>query len=51
MDLAIESNPVDGVAYSNRGNILSELGRYEEAVVCYNKAITIDPLYAEPMVI
>lgn len=47
IDLAIECNPQNGVAHSNRGNILVELGRSEEALLAYENAINLQPSYAE----
>ncbi|QWD90887.1 tetratricopeptide repeat protein [Polynucleobacter sp. MWH-Braz-FAM2G] len=47
IDLAIECNPQNGVAHSNRGNILIELGRSEEALLAYENAINLQPSYAE----
>jgi tetratricopeptide (TPR) repeat protein len=29
-----------------KGNILANLGRYEEAIKCYDKAIELNPNYA-----
>ena len=34
-------------AYNNKGIALSDLGRKEEAIVCYDKAIEINPQYAD----
>ena len=47
IDQALILNPKNGVAYSNKGNILKELGRYEEALSNYDKAIEMIPSYAE----
>lgn len=47
VDLTLEANPQNGIAHSNRGNILIELGRQEEALSCYQKAIALEPGYAE----
>ena len=33
-------------AYSNRGNALPDLGRLEQSVVSYNRAIALQPDYA-----
>lgn len=47
VDLALEVRPQNGIAYSNRGNILTQLGRHQEALSCYEKAIALEPGYAE----
>jgi len=47
IDQAIFYAPLNGVAHSNRGNILKELHRYEEALCSYEKAIELMPDYAE----
>jgi predicted O-linked N-acetylglucosamine transferase (SPINDLY family) len=47
IDLSIASNPENGISYSNRGNVLAQLGRHEEALTCYEKAIALLPNYAE----
>lgn len=47
IDRAISVSPQNGLAYSNRGNVLTELTRYEEALACYVKAIALQPEYAE----
>ena len=39
--------PNNGVAHSNRGNILKELGKYEEALMALDRAIELAPDYAE----
>jgi tetratricopeptide (TPR) repeat protein len=44
---AIAIAPLDGVAHSNKGNILKELGRYEEALSSYEESIRLLPAYAE----
>lgn len=38
-------NPRYEVAWNNRGNALARLGRYEEALRCYERALTLDPGY------
>ncbi|QWD81746.1 tetratricopeptide repeat protein [Polynucleobacter sp. MWH-S4W17] len=47
IDESIELSPTNGVAYSNRGNILKELFRHEEAIIALDKAISLAPDYAE----
>ena len=44
---AIEINPKNAAAYSNRGLALNELKRVEEAITSYDKAIAIKPDFAE----
>jgi len=38
-----ELDPKDAVAWHNRGLALDELGRYEEAIRCYDTALGINP--------
>ncbi len=40
-------NPQDAEAWNNKGNVLGDLGRYEEALAAYDKATGIDPQYAK----
>ena len=47
IDLVLEIDPENALAFSNQGNILNELKRYEEALECYEKAIRYQPHYAE----
>lgn len=47
IDQTIQWAPDYAVAHSNRGNILKELGRFEEALAALDLAITLDPSYAE----
>lgn len=47
IDCVIKITPDNGVAHSNRGNILNELRRHEEALACYERAIGLEPKYAE----
>jgi len=35
----------DAETWYKKGNALSELGKYQEAIVCYDKAIEINPIY------
>lgn len=43
----IDIAPNYGIAYSNKGNLLKELGRYSEAFDCFDKAIDLAPDYPE----
>jgi len=47
IDETIKLVPDYAVAHSNRGNILKELGRYEEALVALDLAIGLEASYAE----
>ncbi|MDP6597225.1 MAG: tetratricopeptide repeat protein [Candidatus Poribacteria bacterium] len=42
-DLVIEFQPDCAEAYSNRGNVLKELGQLEAAADSYNQAIELQP--------
>lgn len=44
---AIDVDGRNAIAYSNKGNILQNLGLNSEAVNAYHKAIRLDPTYAE----
>lgn len=44
---AIQINPKVAGFYSNRGNALKDLQRYEEAVASYDKAVGLKPDFAE----
>jgi tetratricopeptide (TPR) repeat protein len=33
------------LAFNIKGNILYKLGKYKEAIECYNRAIEIEPLF------
>lgn len=47
IEKSILINRWNGIAYSNKGNILLDLGRPTEAVEAYKTAIKISPNYAE----
>ena len=42
---AIKKNPIDAAYHCNLGNALHELGRLDEAVASYRKALGINPNY------
>ena len=42
-DQAIDIDPMDFIAWNNKGNALVKLGFYKEAIKAYNRAIEIDP--------
>lgn len=41
------SSALDASDCNNKGNSLETIGKYEEALECYNRAIELNPLYAE----
>ena len=43
-------NPADGIAYNNRGLAYSEIGRGEEALIDFEKAIEFAPVDPTPLV-
>ena len=43
------SAPSKPRAHNNLGVALSEAGRYDEAIVCYQRAIALDSHYADPL--
>lgn len=40
---ALDLNPVSAAAHSNLGNVLKDLGRFEDAVASYRRAIKLKP--------
>jgi tetratricopeptide (TPR) repeat protein len=46
-DLAVITNPLNPIAYLNRGNTLLGLGEYETAIWNYDRAIQLTPGFAE----
>lgn len=42
---AIELNPASARFFTNRGNLYSDLKRFDEAIADYTKAISLDPAY------
>ena len=42
-DKVLEVDPKDPVALYNKGVMLSTLGRYQEAMTWYDKALAVDP--------
>ncbi|MCI0714333.1 MAG: tetratricopeptide repeat protein [Chloroflexi bacterium] len=49
-DRAITLNEENAVFFNNRGHVLSELERYDEAIADYDRAIGLDPNVALPYV-
>ena len=47
IDESIRFDPTNGVALSNKGNILKELSRHDEAIACFDEAIKLLPNYSE----
>ena len=43
---ALAADPTNAMAYELRGNLLSELGRFDEARACFERAIAIAPMLA-----
>jgi tetratricopeptide (TPR) repeat protein len=43
----IKLTPRSSIAHSNKGNVLKELNKLDEAISSYNKAISLKPDYAE----
>ena len=44
-DKAIDLDPLNYLAWSNKGLILKKLNRKEDAIACYDKAIEINPTF------
>jgi tetratricopeptide (TPR) repeat protein len=44
---AINADASSPVLHANHGSVLHQLARYEEAVACYQKALAINPDYAD----
>jgi tetratricopeptide (TPR) repeat protein len=45
---ALELNPKSGYAWSAKGSALNNLGRYDEALACYERSIKAEPGYWHP---
>ncbi|MDD4454080.1 MAG: tetratricopeptide repeat protein [Candidatus Methanomethylophilaceae archaeon] len=43
---ALEIDPKYAYAWHNKGVALDDLGRYDEAISCYDRALEVDPKYA-----
>ena len=39
----MEDSEIDATAQNRKGNALLDLGRFEEAIECYDKAIELEP--------
>ena len=37
--------PQDPTGWNNKGVVLKQMGRYQDALICFNKALTIDSSY------
>ena len=44
-DKAIQLEPLNYLAWANKGLILKMLGRIEDALACYDRALDIQPMY------
>jgi len=42
-DIAIKKNPLDIVAWYNKGNVLDNMGKLKESIFCYDKVLEIIP--------
>lgn len=40
---SLDADPYDAKAWNNKGIALDDLGRKEEAIKCYDKALEINP--------
>ena len=49
IDKLLENAPNNAYAWNWKGNVLSNLNKYEESIKCYDKAIESDPNYALPI--
>jgi tetratricopeptide (TPR) repeat protein len=44
--MSIDINPLDGMAWDNKGNVLTYMGEFGEAIQAHDKAIMLEPQYA-----
>ena len=42
---ATQIKPQDPTGWNNKGVVLREMGRYQDALTCFNEALTIDSSY------
>jgi len=45
LETATQVEPLNPLGWNNRGVVLRELGRYQDALTCFNKALQLDPFY------
>lgn len=45
-NMAIDISPHDKVAWDNKGNVLTDQGKYDDGIQAHDKAIMLDPQYA-----
>lgn len=46
LDKKIESNPTDYYLYQTKGNVYYTMERFDSAIICYEKVISMKPTYA-----
>ena len=44
-ETATQINPLDPSGWNNKGVVLRSMGRYQDALTSFNKAIELDPSY------
>jgi tetratricopeptide (TPR) repeat protein len=42
---ATQIKPQDPTGWNNKGVVLKQMGRYQDALICFNKALAIDSSY------
>jgi Flp pilus assembly protein TadD len=47
-NMTIDDSPRDAKAWFDKGVSLTELARYEEAIVCYDKTLALDLSQQDP---
>lgn len=46
LDKKLESNPTDYFLYQTKGNVYYTMERFDSAIICYEKVISMKPTYA-----
>ena len=49
LDLTLQIDPNDKVAFYNKGIAYRNLNEYEKAIECYDLAVKLDPKYKEAL--